>query len=483
MAARKNIVFILSDDQGAWALGCGGNPEIKTPHLDQLAGDGLRFSNFFCVSPVCSPARASILTGRIPSAHGVHDWIRRGNLNDPKGAYAQSDRATQYLKDIPGTTDFLAGAGYHCGLSGKWHLGDSLTPQKGFSFWNAYAFGGGNYFDYKMCRGGKVSNHTQYVTEHFTDGALEFLDLCQKDPRPFYLSVHYTAPHSPWDPANHPKEWLDLYPQTEFHSTPCEPTHPWQTLSAPVGHTPELRAENLRGYYGAISAMDQQIGRILNRLKEMGEYENTLIVFSGDNGMNMGHHGLWGKGNASYPMNMFEESVKVPFIVKAPGGVKGQVEGGLWSHYDVLPTLLDWAGLGEIIPQGLPGRSFAPLFRGLPANTPDEVVVFDEYGPVRMIRSGTWKYVHRFPDGPHELYDLARDPGERKNLLQSPTGEMNARQREMKNQLEIWFAKYATPEKDGLKLPVAGSGQLGLVGANQDGALAFHEKPKVFSQK
>ena len=133
-----NIVLVLTDDQGPWAMGCAGNPESRTPNLDRLAATGVRFDNWFCTSPVCSPARASLLTGRIPSSHGVHDWLRGGNMTNG------NDRAIEYLAGISGYTDLLAEAGYVCGLSGKWHMGDSLRPQQGFSYWYAHQTGGSN---------------------------------------------------------------------------------------------------------------------------------------------------------------------------------------------------------------------------------------------------------------------------------------------------------------------------------------------------
>jgi choline-sulfatase len=128
MNQRPNIIFVLTDDQGAWALGCAGNPEVQTPRIDALARQGIRFDDFFCTSPVCSPARASLLTGRMPSAHGVHDWIRRGNLVSPKGlpVFAGDDCVIEYLRGMRAYTETLAEAGYRCGISGKWHMGDSL---------------------------------------------------------------------------------------------------------------------------------------------------------------------------------------------------------------------------------------------------------------------------------------------------------------------------------------------------------------------
>ena len=166
---RPNILFILTDDQGAWAMGCAGNGEIRTPNLDRLAATGIRFENFFCVSPVCSPARASILTGRIPSQHGVHDWLRAGN-------HIGEGALTEYLAGQPGYTDYLAAASYTCGISGKWHLGDSHHPQKGFSYWEVHATGGGPYYGAPMIRDGELAREPAYVTDKITDNALAFLE-------------------------------------------------------------------------------------------------------------------------------------------------------------------------------------------------------------------------------------------------------------------------------------------------------------------
>src|SRR5690625_703772 len=137
--SKPNIIVIMSDDQGSWALGCAGNEEIHTPHLDALAASGIRFENFFCSSPVCSPARASLLTGKIPSGHVLHDWVRSGNIDSnllseeqqQMGIFSDENEPIQYIENHTTYTEILADEGYHCGLSGKWHLGDSLKPQKG----------------------------------------------------------------------------------------------------------------------------------------------------------------------------------------------------------------------------------------------------------------------------------------------------------------------------------------------------------------
>lgn len=465
-----NILFILTDDQGCWAMGCAGNAEVRTPNLDRIAAQGIRFDCFFCASPVCSPARASILTGRIPSQHGIHDWLRAGNstVEPEKGG-----RLTEYLKGQLAYTELLAQRGYCCGLSGKWHLGDAHHPQKGFTFWQVHATGGSNYYDAPMIVDGEVVQAPHYVTDHITDNALRFLDGQHDSNSPFYLSVHYTAPHSPWDRGNHPHDLYDEYfDHCPFDSIPLEPMHPRQVNSAPNGYTEETRRPLLSGYYAAITAMDANVGRLLAWLDAHDLRSNTLIVFTSDNGMNMGHHGIFGKGNGTFPQNMFDTSVKVPTLISRPGHVPaGLVDEHLLSHYDLMPTLLDYLGIDNPGAVRLPGTSFAPLLRSQPLGEKESIVVYDEYGPVRMIRSKRWKYVHRYPYGPHELYDLVGDPGERTNLIDSP--EYAAQVESMKAELEAWFVRYVDPALDGTHEAVTGKGQLGLAGPAGKGEKAF----------
>lgn len=451
---KPNIVFILADDMGAWALGCAGNPEVKTPNLDRLAARGMRLDNAYCVSPVCSPARASLLTGKIPSQHGVHDWIRRGNSPGES-----MDRAViDYLEAQVTYTEILANNGYSCGFSGKWHLGNAPQPQKGHTYWKAHARGGGPYYNAPMIRDGKEYPEPRYVTDVITDHALYFLQLCDAE-TPFYLGVHYTAPHSPWGREQHPPEFFDPYfEDCPFKSVPELPMHPWQINTAPYGITPESRRELLGGYYAAITAMDAGIGTLLDALEERRFVDNTLIIFTGDNGMNMGHHGIYGKGNGTYPQNMYDTSVKVPFIATHPERIPaGSVSDALFSHYDFMPTLLDYVGLGEQLPAGLPGSMRTALWQRNEADACAPVVVFDEYGPTRMIREKRWKYVHRSPGGPHELYDLEADPNEVVNRIDAP--EYAVHRDRLRGQLTDWFARYVDPSRNGAQLPVTGKGQ------------------------
>jgi len=444
-----NLLFILTDDQGAWALGAAGNREIRTPHLDRLAAEGIRFDHFFCASPVCSPARATILTGLLPSRHGVHDF-----LHWEEGVPAN---AIPFLEPYPTTISLLREAGYRTGLCGKWHLGETRTPQAGFEVWNAMPAGGSSYYRAPLVRGtAPVELQQGYASDVFTDDALAFLET-QEEETPFALHLHFTAPHSPWNRENHPSEIWDRYHRDcAFDSTPANDPAPDFLITEPT--TPEARREKLAGYYTAVEEMDRNVGRILEFLEKRGWRENTLIVFMSDNGMNMGHHGVFGKGNATSPPNMFEESVKIPCLISRPGHVpQGRVESGLWSQYDWLPTLLDYLGMSDRIPEGLPGRSFAPLLRGEALEGERPIAVRDEYGPSRMWRSSEWKLVWRYPAGPHELYHLPTDPGERENRFHQ-RGYQEIVEK-LRLEMEAWFERFATGEHDGKCKPVAGKGQ------------------------
>lgn len=447
---RPNILFILTDDQGPWAAGCYGNPEIRTPNIDRIAATGVRFENFFVATPVCSPSRATLLTGRIPSQHGVHDWISGGNVGPD---------AIRFLEGELTYTDLLARHGWTCALSGKWHLGDSQIPQHGFTHWYAHQRGGGPYHNAPMVRNGQLISEPRYLSDAITEEALMLIDRYSEAGIPFYISVHYTAPHSPW--TGHPQEIVDSYDDCPFESCPQEARHPWA-----VSLTDQClgNREMLKGYFAAVTAMDIGVGRILDRLEARGLRENTLVIFLSDNGFSCGHHGFWGKGNGTNPRNMYENSIKVPAIFSHPGVIpQGVTVSDMVSAYDVMPTLLQYVGLPVPEDRNLPGRSFLPLLRGESMPDRESVVIFDEYGPVRMIRTREWKYVYRHAHGPHELYHLVNDPDERHNLADNPSHART--QRELKAQMDDWFARYVIPARDGLRRPAYEPGQKDYVPA------------------
>ena len=473
MASRNpetpNILFILSDDQGPWAMGCAGNEEIASPNLDRLSSTGIRFENFFCASPVCSPARASILTGQIPSQHGVQDFLKKGNSK----LLPQDGEEIEYLRGQKSYIEVLSENGYVCGLSGKWHLGHSALTQMGFSYWDVHASGAGNYYTAPMYLDGNfVDAVPGYVTDVITDNALGFLENQLDSSTPFSLNVHYTAPHAPWSRENHPQEVFDeYYENCPFESVPFEEIHPNQIIggmSAPsqTDDIVETRRTALSGYFSAIAEMDRNIGRMLDWLESNGLLDNTIVVFTSDNGMNMGHHGIWGKGNGTYPPNMFDTSVKIPTIISRPGHVpQGLVCDQLLSQYDFAPTLLSYVGMEYSSDKPLPGRDFSPLLNGKPLGDNSPVFVFDEYGATRMIRTQTWKYIHRYPNGPNELYDLVSDPSEVLNLID--VVKYQKRAENLLAELENWFDQYVDPRVDATQNNVTGRGQIGLVGSQK----------------
>ena len=461
MTQRPNFVFILTDDHGAWALG-RETPEIITPNLDRLIEEGTYFRNFFCASPVCSPARCSLVTGRLPSAHGVHDWLRSGNVdtNDLPAAMRPSlpdeKEAVDYLAGMPTCFDVLREAGYHMALVGKWHMGDSMRPRPGFDAWTPLLRGGCLYRHADVFADGKPQFIDRYVTDFFSDRAVEYIH--RHPAEPFLLCLHYIALHTPWAHDQHRPDILRKYDDCEFRFHPFQPVHPRQ-VAMEVGDTEERRKYLLKGYYAAITAVDEGVGRVMEALEKNGLTDNTVVIFSGDNGMNLGQHGIWGKGNGTYPMNMYDTSVKVPFAVWGPGVRRGAVVENLASHCDVLPTLCEYLGASCCGP--LPGESFLEeLTAGRPPRD-RHICILDEYGPVRMIRNRKYKYVYEGIQGNHQLYDLTADPGETVNHY----GEAAYAQiqKDLQEQLENSFRQYTVFPFDGIKTDPTGSGQTGRI--------------------
>lgn len=490
---KPNIIVILTDDQGYWSLGCTGNREIRTPNIDALAAGGVRFDNFFCTSPVCSPARASILTGRIPSQHGVHDWLRVGN------GEKKTDPPIEYLEGIQGYTDLLAANGYVCGLSGKWHMGATGHPQKSYSHWFATLGGSGTYQNATVYRGTEQVQTEGYLTDVITDDALAFIDECceRDDGKPFYLNLSYTAPHSP-HVDQHKPEYVNYYYENCTFDDVEQDRRDMGCIKVPhdiayslTFASPDREYLTLRdllsGYYAAVQGVDDGVGRVIAKLEERGIRDNTMIVYLSDNGFNCGQHGIWGKGNCTMPLNLFDTSVKVPCIFNYPGKFRsGVVSDSLLSAYDFMPTLLDLVGIDNPEVDKLPGKSFLSLLTEESEQEYHEsITVFDEYGPNRMIRTKEWKYIHRYPYGPDELYDLVHDPKEKFNLLienrffyHGPK-KIEAKVEELRGQLEDWFRAYVDPAIDGKCEPVCGRGQMCKVGKEAGGKLTFHPATAV----
>lgn len=454
--------MILADDMGEWAMGCSGNDDVCTPNIGSLAAEGTLFENFFCASPVCSPARASILTGTMPSVHGIHDWLSCGNLPDQR-FNGKILPAEQYVAHLTAYTELLAEKGYVCALSGKWHLGDSLHKQKGFGRWFTIGQGGCRYFSPDIVENGKLETRNEFVTDLITENAIKNIRELSAGSDPFYLSVHYTAPHAPWDKCeNKPYVW-EKYKFKRFSSTPsCRALHPLMIVGGGCADNARQRKKLLRGYYSAITSMDEGIGKIIVSLKECGVYDDTLIIFTSDNGMSMGHNGMFGKGNSTYPQSMHDSAVKVPFIMTGNclGLRHGERIRGVCSHYDIMPTLIDLLDLdSEKVRQHLPGKSFAPLLRGLtdPSDFGSGVVAVSEYGMSKMLRNERYKLVLR-SESFDEFYDLKSDPEEKNNLAGDPETALTAEM--MKAQLERFLSENTDPRYSCDGLTVSGHGQV-----------------------
>ena len=343
MASRNpqqpNVVFILSDDQGAWALGCAGNAEIKTPNLDRLARRGIRFENFFCTSPVCSPARASLMTGDIPSQHGVHDWVRVGSVGENR---------IDYLAGQTLVTDVLAETAIDAAWSANGTSAQATSQRPNFVRWFAHQSGMGPYYGAPMIDEDHPVEVKEYLSDALADKAIDFGDRKRREPNrsgSTWRSPRRTIHGS----TAHPRQFTDLYQDCPSIPVPkSRRIRGSRAASPPSSAGQSERRETLIGYFAAVTAMDAAIGRVLDELERSNLAESTLIVFMSDNGMNCGHHGIWGKGNGTRPQNMYDTSVKVPCIIAQPGRIPaGQVSHAMLSGYDVFPTLVDYLGVSH----------------------------------------------------------------------------------------------------------------------------------------
>ncbi len=411
---RPNIVLVLADDLAAWMLGCYGNKEIRTPNIDLLARAGTRFANNFVVTPICSASRATLFTGRLPRQHGIHDFLSPNPIEDPP--QGQKEPPASFASETM-ISDTLAGAGYDCGYVGKWHMGNDAKPGHGYSY--TYTMGGGSsvYQDPTLYLNGESRKEKGYLTELLTQGALSYLDK-QSAAKPFFLTVSHFNPHTPY--SGHPQRYYDMYASTNFETVGWEPPAPnalreKELLKDTVG--------NLRKCAASTTALDDQIPALLKKLNEKGLRDNTLIVFTGDNGFLLGRHGLWSKGLASDPINMYEEVMKVPMIWNWPGKVPVEaVRPELVSFYDMVPSLCEVAGV-EKPAKNLCGFSYWPLAsgRGLKKGDFWPATVFGHFRNTEMARDQYYKLVLRNDGkGPNELFDLRTDPGEKANQYPNP---------------------------------------------------------------
>jgi len=433
---KTNLVLILTDNQGPWTLGCYGNAEIRTPNIDRLAREGMRFTRAFASNAVCSPTRATLLSGLIPSQHGVHCFL------DDK--YMVGPQAYDTLAEFRTLPKILSANGYVCGLTGKWHLGANLTPQEGFRYWITMVHGStAEFYDMPVIENGQVRKEPKYATDLWTEHAIRFLR--ENKDRPFFLYLPYNGPYGLGrlllNPArNRHADYYADKPLLSFHR---DAAHPWlfnnkEYLNNPV---------SIRRVAAETSGVDDGVGAVMEELRRLGLDENTLVVYTADQGWMGGTNGLWGMGDHTRPLSAFDGMMQVPLIVRHPGAIRpGTTSDLLTSNYDFLPAVLGYLGLGDKLAGAKPrspGRDYSPVLRG--QTLAWENVVYYEMEYVRAIRTENWKYVHR-PQGPLELYDLKNDPYEKFNLYgQPPHAAVEA---QLKRQLEAFFARTADPKFD-----------------------------------
>ncbi len=451
---QPNIVFILIDDMGWKDLACCGSPFYETPCLDRLAAEGMRFTNASAACPVCSPTRASILTGKYPATVGITDWIDwGGNLHPARGRVVD----VPYLKALPATEYTLAHAlkdgGYATWHIGKWHLGgpghrptdhgfdvniggcEWGCPQKGyFSPWHI-----------PVLHGTDVPPGT-YLTDFLTDRAIALIHD-HRPGSPFFLNMAHYAVHTP---VEAPDALVRKY-REKARRLGLDQINPFETGAFfPCEHKKDQRILRRRlqsdpVYAAMIENLDSNIGRLLAAIEDAGETDNTLVIFTSDNG---GLATAEGSPTCNAPLAegkgwMYEGGIREPLLVKWPGIIApGRLCDTPVTSPDFYPTLLDAAGLAAIPEQHGDGISLMPLLTG--RGIPERDAIFwhyPHYGnqggtPGSAVRRGDYKLIEFLEDGRIELYNLRDDPGECHNLAL----ELPAAAAELQERLAVWRA-------------------------------------------
>ena len=427
MSDRPNILFLFADQMHAFAMGCMGTEDIHTPNLDKLAREGVLFRNCYSNAPVCTPFRATLISGQYGSQT---DTLRNGRY-------------------IPEGTRTLAGAlndaGYRTGWVGKWHLGATgnvwIPPELRADFTEFIGYQCYNDFLHSVKfydEAGDEHWYGHHRTDVTSDIAIERMEKMAKN-APFALFVSYQNPHYPEQPGY---EYDEMYRDVTIARRPnCEEVDPYTRTHSPPSPKPQENDpiyqrygndlnEYLRAYYAMVTQLDANVGRMMDALDRMGLRDNTVVMFTSDHGDLQGSHGEINKGKA------WEESSRIPLIVRAPGGAAGAVVDDLVSGVDFFATCVDYAGQSPV--PSVEGDSFAPLMSD-PSQTLDRPV-FSEMQPWCMVREGAFKLVVE-KEGfvATHLFDLEDDPYEMNNLLNDPTNA--GKQAHLYDVLQNWYRR------------------------------------------
>jgi arylsulfatase A-like enzyme len=444
---RPNILFIMTDDQAHHEMSCAGNPLISTPNMDRLAREGVRFANSFCTNSLCAPSRASVLTGCYSNVNGI-----RGNSES-------RDNIERINPALPTFPRLLREAGYRTALIGKIHLNDN-PGDLGFDDWKVLP-GQGVYFDCEFIENDGRIPSKGYVTDVITDKALAWLEKRDRS-RPFCLVYQHKGPHRPFTPA--PRH-THLYDEGDF---PCPETFDDDYATRRIaglaadmrfdislaGDYPDLpkgldpREKKkwiyqrfVKDHYRATVGVDENLGRVLDYLDAEGIAEDTLVMYTSDNGFFLGEHGWYDK------RFMYEPSLRIPLLVRYPRlGFTGAVIGDMALNVDFAPTILDLAGVS--VPPSMHGRSLRPLLEGAAQEDWRKSMYYAYYenswklagfkqedlsdpsftfftahrvSPHHGVRTDRWKLIEYYSEGDYrELFDLQNDPQELTNRAGSP---------------------------------------------------------------
>jgi len=423
---RPNIIFILTDDHRWDCLGVMGHPFLKTPNMDRIAGEGILFKNAFCTTSLCSPSRASFLTGQYASGHGIINNFSRWD----------ETKNITFLEHVKG-------AGYDTAFIGKWHMpGGGLPRLSGVDLFISFTKkdGQGDYYNCPIYKNGDLvtEKRNPYITEDLTDYAIEFINNERKNPFCLYLS--HKAVHHDWRP---PKHLEGMYKDADLSFlAPESDTFDTWTGNNWLEGTMGLMHPVYKRYCECITSVDEQLGRILALLEEKGILDDTVIVYCGDNGYIWGEHRLYAK---HWP---YEESIRIPYLVRYPRIIKnpGSALSQMVLNIDLAPTVLALAGVK--IPDTMQGSSFVPIMRSESVERRHSFVyeLFKDFPfggrvpPHKAIRTERYKYIDWEACRNPELYDLLEDPREMVNLVGSEKGAILVN--DLRDELEALKKQY-----------------------------------------
>ncbi len=450
-----NVLFILTDNQPASIIGSYGNKDVRTPHIDRLAAEGMRFTNAFAVNGMCSPTRATLMTGLMPSQHGVHNWLDDEELKHwPKDWSAVAEYRT-----LPYT---LAQRGYQTAMIGKWHLGQPWQASIGYQHW--VTFTDGHTVDF--WNNTVIENDQQYqvadqhIVDFFAEKAVDY--IAQHDrKKPFYLQLNFDGPYlnPPTNTGPARNRHYESYLGSAFESFPRLAVNPnilAQLFDPNVSdfikgmHKQSILhnndPESLANVASQNTVVDDGVGKVLQALKNAGLESNTLVIFSSDQGNFYGQHGLWQHVTVTTPANLYEAALNIPLIVKHPGKIDaGKVNQRLIGQYDIPRTVLDYLGINDVEFEGSPGRSFSAVLRGDERNWND--IVFYEQEESRGVRTNRYAYWKRIPQvGGNALYDMQTDPQQNHNLIERE--DLKAVVKDLDQKIDAFFTRYSVPRYD-----------------------------------